>query len=132
MKRARAVSVKNTPGSTKVLQEVKIDKTITLLDSPGIVLESEEKIKDSLILSAIIDYNQLDDILIFIDKILKKKDKFEMMEELNIPDWEKEISIKSDSMGENAREERKNNLARIFKDQSNMEAFNSDTTMKFL
>lgn len=55
MKRCRAVSVKNTPGSTTNLQEIKLDKNIVLIDSPGVVLESEEKIKNSLILSAIVD-----------------------------------------------------------------------------
>lgn len=55
LKRCRAVSVKNTPGSTTALQEIKLDKNVTLIDSPGIVLESEEKIRDSLILSAIVD-----------------------------------------------------------------------------
>lgn len=132
MKRCRAVSVKNTPGSTKTLQEIKIDKNVTLIDSPGIVLESEENIKDSLILSAIVDTNQLDDTLIFIDKILKNKDKLELMDELNIPDWEKNIKIDNDEMGDSKLSERKNNLEKLFKDKSNLESFNADTTMKFL
>jgi len=55
LKRCRAVSVKNTPGSTTALQEIKLDKNLTLIDSPGIVLEAEEKIRESLILSAIVD-----------------------------------------------------------------------------
>lgn len=98
LKRCRAVSVKNTPGSTTVLQEIKIDKNVTLIDSPGIVLESENKIKDSLILSAIVDYNKMDDLLIFIDKILKNKDKLELMEELEIADWEKNVKFGGEGM----------------------------------
>jgi len=55
MKRCRAVSVKNTPGSTQNLQEIKIDKNITLIDSPGVVLENVNNVKNSLVLSSIID-----------------------------------------------------------------------------
>lgn len=128
--------MKNTPGSTKNLQEIKIDKNITLIDSPGIVLETEEKIRESLILSSIVDYNQLDDLLIFIDKILKNKDKFELMEELDIVDWEKDIKVNTvSSMGdgaENEIEQRKNNLSKLFKEKSNLDTFNTDSTMKFL
>lgn len=130
MKRCRAVSVKNTPGSTTNLQEVKIDKNISLIDSPGIVLEGESKIRDSLILSSIVDVNQLDETLIFIDKILRNKDKLQLMEELSIPDWEKEVQISSDSNDEHAK--RKNNLGKLFQGQDKLEHFNADNTMKFL
>lgn len=131
MKRSRAVSVKATPGSTANLQEVKIDKNITLIDSPGVVLESGEKVRDSLVLSSIVDYNHIDDSLIFIDKMLKVKNKLELMDELDIPDWE--VSIKLDGgMGESKEDERKNNLRKIFRDTSNLDDFNSDSTMKFL
>lgn len=135
LKRCRAVSVKNTPGSTQNLQEIKIDKNITLIDSPGVVLEGINTVKDSLVLSSIIDYNQIDDCLLFIDKILKNKSKLDLMEELDIPDWEDKIKFGkgSNSMDEKSKEqERKDNLRKIFKDSSNLDDFNSDTTMKFL
>jgi len=138
IKRCRAVSVKATPGSTQNLQEIKIDKNITLIDSPGVVLENVNSIKDSLVLSSIIDYNQIDDNLMFIDKILKNKNKLELMEELDLPDWETKIKFgkKSNNMGEEnlqaKEDERKDNLKKIFKDSSNLDNFNSDTTMKFL
>jgi len=56
------------------------------------------------------------------------------MEELDLPDWETKIKFgKSDDMNNSSKEEeRKNNLKNIFKDSSNLENFNSDTTMKFL
>jgi nuclear GTP-binding protein len=136
LKRCRAVSVKNTPGSTQNLQEIKIDKNITLIDSPGVVLEGINTVKDSLVLSSIIDYNQIDDCLLFIDKILKNKSKLDLMEELDIPDWEDKIKFgkaKKGDMAESTREqERKDNLRKIFKESANLETFNSDTTMKFL
>ncbi|KAF8710602.1 Ferrous iron transport protein B, partial [Rhizoctonia solani] len=37
LKRARACSVASTPGHTKVLQEVALDRGLKLLDSPGVV-----------------------------------------------------------------------------------------------
>lgn len=130
------MSVKNTPGSTQNLQEIKIDKNITLIDSPGVVLEGINTVKDSLVLSSIIDYNQIDDCLLFIDKILKNKSKLDLMEELDIPDWEDKIKFgkaKKGDMAESTREqERKDNLRKIFKESANLETFNSDTTMKFL
>lgn len=39
LKRARACSVASTPGHTKVLQEVALDRGLKLLDSPGVVWE---------------------------------------------------------------------------------------------
>ena len=41
LKRCRAVGVSPQPGFTKVLQEVVLDKTVRLLDSPGIVFDDD-------------------------------------------------------------------------------------------
>mmetsp|Transcript_19594 Transcript_19594/g.30173 ORF Transcript_19594/g.30173 Transcript_19594/m.30173 type:complete len:101 (+) Transcript_19594:766-1068(+) len=49
LKRSRAVATGNTPGVTKAMQEVMLDKNIVLLDSPGVVLSTKEQ-SDSLIL----------------------------------------------------------------------------------
>lgn len=49
LKRSRAVATGNTPGVTKSMQEVQIDKNIILLDSPGVVLSTKDQ-SDSLIL----------------------------------------------------------------------------------
>jgi nuclear GTP-binding protein len=40
LKRKHAAATGNTPGVTTVLQEVHLDKKITLLDSPGIVFSA--------------------------------------------------------------------------------------------
>lgn len=37
LKRARVAQVGNTPGVTRSVQEIHLDKQITLLDSPGVV-----------------------------------------------------------------------------------------------
>lgn len=49
LKRARAAATGNTPGVTKTMQEVQLDRNIVLLDSPGVVLSTQEQ-SDSLIL----------------------------------------------------------------------------------
>ena len=42
LKRSRtAAAVGNTPGMTKVLKEIKLDKNVKLIDSPGVVFASE-------------------------------------------------------------------------------------------
>lgn len=38
LKRARVAAVGNTPGVTRTVQEVSLDKQVKLLDSPGIVM----------------------------------------------------------------------------------------------
>lgn len=42
LKRARVAQVGNTPGVTKSVQEVHLDKNIKLLDSPGVVFADAE------------------------------------------------------------------------------------------
>ena len=40
LKRTRVAAVGNTPGVTKSLQEVQLDKNVKLIDSPGIVFSA--------------------------------------------------------------------------------------------
>ena len=49
LKRQRAAATGNTPGVTKCMQEISLDKNIILLDSPGVVLSTKDQ-ADSLIL----------------------------------------------------------------------------------
>ena len=42
LKRCRAAAVGNTPGVTKSMQEINLDKNIVLIDSPGVVLATQE------------------------------------------------------------------------------------------
>jgi nuclear GTP-binding protein len=41
LKRSRAAATGNTPGVTKTMQEIQLDKNIILLDSPGVVLSTD-------------------------------------------------------------------------------------------
>lgn len=49
LKRSKAAATGNMPGVTKQMQEIQLDKNIVLLDSPGVVLMTNEQ-SDSLIL----------------------------------------------------------------------------------
>jgi nuclear GTP-binding protein len=42
LKRSKAAPTGNTPGITKSMQEIQLDKNIILIDSPGVVLSSKE------------------------------------------------------------------------------------------
>jgi len=42
LKRQRAAPTGNTPGVTKAMQEIQLDKNIILIDSPGVVLSTKE------------------------------------------------------------------------------------------
>ena len=42
LKRSKAAATGNTPGVTKQMQEIQLDKNIVLLDSPGVVLTTNE------------------------------------------------------------------------------------------
>ena len=42
LKRSKAAATGNTPGVTKSMQEILLDKNIVLIDSPGVVLASKE------------------------------------------------------------------------------------------
>eukprot|EP00727_Mastigamoeba_balamuthi_P003249 m51a1_g12921 putative guanine nucleotide-binding protein (586) ;mRNA; r:689-3179 len=52
LKRTRAVGVSATPGSTRDVSEVKIDKNIRLLDSPGVVFADADANKSPLLSAA--------------------------------------------------------------------------------
>lgn len=53
LKRSRAAATGNTPGVTKAMQEIQLDKDIVLLDSPGVVLANEQQTDSLLLRSAV-------------------------------------------------------------------------------
>lgn len=68
--RQRAVQVSSTPGFTKQLQEVVLDKNIRLIDSPGIVFADGDAVATSLRNCVSID--DLEDVITPVEAILKK------------------------------------------------------------
>ena len=69
LKRSRAAATGNTPGVTKSVQEVQLDKNIILLDSPGVVLSTKEN-SDSLILRQAIKVEELIDPIRPVEAII--------------------------------------------------------------
>ena len=77
LKRQRAVATGNTPGVTKAMQEVQLDKHIVLLDSPGVVLSTKEQ-SDSLILRQAVKVEHVEDPLRVVEALMNRVDKEEL------------------------------------------------------
>ncbi|TST85782.1 Red-sensitive opsin [Bagarius yarrelli] len=86
LKRARACTVGATPGVTKCLQEVHIDKHIKILDCPGIVLTSTSDA--AVILRNCVKIEQLVDPVPAVEKILRRCNKKQIMAHFGVPDFE--------------------------------------------
>ena len=85
LKRSRAAAIGNTPGVTKTMQEIQIDKNIILLDSPGVVLSTKDQ-SNSLILRSAIKVDELEDPIKPIDALIDRVDRQEI---LNLYEMEK-------------------------------------------
>lgn len=86
LKRSRVAGTGNTPGFTKGIQEVYIDKDIVLLDSPGVVLSNENS--DSLILRNVIKIEDLDDPITPVEALINRVDKKELVKIYKITAFE--------------------------------------------
>jgi len=78
LKRSHACLFGSTPGLTRTVQEVKLDKNIKLLDSPGIVISKDGDVA-SLALKNCVRIEQLEDSISPVELILKKCKRDEMM-----------------------------------------------------
>ncbi|XP_078683797.1 guanine nucleotide-binding protein-like 3 homolog [Branchiostoma floridae x Branchiostoma belcheri] len=86
LKRSRACAVGGTPGVTKTLQEVQIDKHIKLIDSPGIVMTSG--LSDAaLILRNCLKVENIADVVTPVDAILRRCNKQQIMLHYGVPDY---------------------------------------------
>ncbi|KAM6981283.1 guanine nucleotide-binding protein-like 3-like protein [Aplochiton taeniatus] len=86
LKRARACSVGATPGVTKCLQEIHLDKHIKLLDCPGIVMATSST-DAAMILRNCVKIEQLVDPLPPVEAILRRCNKAQIMEHYGVPDF---------------------------------------------
>lgn len=86
LKRARACNVGATPGVTKCLQEVHLDKHIKLLDCPGIVMATSTT-DAAMILRNCVKIEQLVDPLPPVEAILRRCNKAQIMEHYKVPDF---------------------------------------------
>ncbi|XP_042352525.1 guanine nucleotide-binding protein-like 3-like protein [Plectropomus leopardus] len=86
LKRARACNVGATPGVTKCLQEVHLDKHIKLLDCPGIVMATSTT-DAAMILRNCVKIEQLVDPLPPVEAILRRCNKEQIMEHYGVSDF---------------------------------------------
>ncbi|XP_020791450.1 guanine nucleotide-binding protein-like 3-like protein [Boleophthalmus pectinirostris] len=86
LKRARACNVGATPGVTKCLQEVHLDKHIKLLDCPGIVMAVSTS-DAAMILRNCVKIEQLVDPLPPVEAILRRCNKAQIMQHYGVPDF---------------------------------------------
>ena len=77
LKRSRAVAVGNKPGMTKVLQQVRLDAQVTLIDSPGVIPHeagrSEEE-SQRMLLRNCLNVDKLSDPLAAVTALIKYVD----------------------------------------------------------
>ncbi|XP_076863190.1 guanine nucleotide-binding protein-like 3-like protein [Brachyhypopomus gauderio] len=86
LKRTRACHVGATPGITKCLQEVHLDKHIKLLDCPGIVMATSTS-DAAMILRNCVKIEQLVDPVPAVEAILRRCSKQQIMEHYSVPDF---------------------------------------------
>uniref|UniRef100_A0A8B9H8G9 CP-type G domain-containing protein n=1 Tax=Astyanax mexicanus TaxID=7994 RepID=A0A8B9H8G9_ASTMX len=86
LKRTRACSVGATPGVTKCLQEVHLDKHIKLLDCPGIVMATSNS-DAVMILRNCVKIEQLVDPVPAVEAILRRCSKTQIMEFYSVSDF---------------------------------------------
>lgn len=73
LKRCKAAATGNMPGVTKQMQEIQLDKNIVLLDSPGVVLTTNEQ-TDSLVLRSAVRVEDLKDPIRPIEALVNRID----------------------------------------------------------
>ncbi|KAK7457986.1 hypothetical protein BaRGS_00039131 [Batillaria attramentaria] len=86
LKRSKACNVGAVPGVTKTMQEVHLDKHIKLLDSPGVVMASNQS-PTAAVLRNVVKLEALDDPVPAVDTILKRCSKDQLMLHYTLPDF---------------------------------------------
>eukprot|EP00163_Fabomonas_tropica_P016459 TRINITY_DN29518_c0_g1_i1.p1 TRINITY_DN29518_c0_g1~~TRINITY_DN29518_c0_g1_i1.p1 ORF type:complete len:620 (+),score=211.26 TRINITY_DN29518_c0_g1_i1:68-1861(+) len=92
LKRSKAANVGSTPGLTKSVQEVMLDKKVRLLDSPGIVFSNAGSENDAdAILRNSIKVDKIVDPVLPVSSILKRCDPEYLMSLYSIPAFPKGV-----------------------------------------
>eukprot|EP01024_Parvocaulis_polyphysoides_P008549 TRINITY_DN12541_c0_g1_i2.p1 TRINITY_DN12541_c0_g1~~TRINITY_DN12541_c0_g1_i2.p1 ORF type:complete len:580 (-),score=92.77 TRINITY_DN12541_c0_g1_i2:322-2061(-) len=84
LKRAKATNVGNKPGVTRNIQEVQLDKNVTLLDSPGIVFQDGA----GAVLRNAVAIDKLDDPITPVFQIVERVGKKNLMKMYKISNFE--------------------------------------------
>ncbi len=77
LKRTKAAGVSSTPGFTKSMQEVQLDRHIKLLDSPGIVFDDADV--EGVLLRNCVNVDSLPDPATAVNAMLKRCDPQDLM-----------------------------------------------------
>ncbi|GFS40970.1 guanine nucleotide-binding protein-like 3 homolog [Nephila pilipes] len=85
LKRSRSCNVGATPGLTKTVQEVSLDKHIKILDSPGVVLAKSDSA--DLALRNVLKVEKLKDVITPAEAILKRADHVQLCLHYTIPEF---------------------------------------------
>lgn len=85
IKRSRVAGTGNLPGVTKGIQEIYLDKDISLLDCPGVILSKDNA--DSLILRNVIKIEDLDDPVTPCEALVMRVNRKELLREYKIPNF---------------------------------------------
>lgn len=85
LKRSRAVGVSAQAGFTKSVQEVKLDKKVVLLDSPGILMSAETDPDN--VLRNCVNPEQLEDVITPIESIMKRCRKDQLLKAYEVADF---------------------------------------------
>lgn len=88
LKRSRAVGVASTPGYTKNVQEVHLDKNIKLLDSPGVIFfDDPNSTEASLALRNSLSLEKLEDPVGVVHAMVSKVPKKQLLQVFELADF---------------------------------------------
>ena len=73
LKKLRTAAVEKTE-ETKAMQEINLTKNIVLIDSPGVVLNTQDS-ADSLILRSAVKIEELNDPVKYVEALLSRVEK---------------------------------------------------------
>eukprot|EP01083_Nonionella_stella_P040384 109632_1 len=85
LKRSKSTGTSATAGFTKVVQEVRIDKHLTLLDSPGVLFAAGTENDATLALRNVLRVEQLDDPVAAAEAIVRRCPVEQLMQVYQIP-----------------------------------------------
>lgn len=83
LKRSKAAGTSSTPGHTKTLQEIHLDKNITLIDSPGVIFSENDNA--SLALRNSLKIEQIDSPINVVEALLNRCSMENLVEIYEIP-----------------------------------------------
>ncbi|XP_064400040.1 guanine nucleotide-binding protein-like 3 homolog [Halichondria panicea] len=88
LKRSKTCNVGATPGVTKNLQEIQLDKHVKLIDSPGIVVAAKSMDTASMLLRNCIKVEAIPDPSLPVEAILRRCNRLQVMEFYGIPEFD--------------------------------------------